>query len=502
MTDDSQLPDSAEHTGPGRPPATDGGSVELPVCPLPVRSGRRRRFACVLLLSGAMFVAVLPQLVSGTSLRHQLLNQIGGSDTTVTATSVQLSWFAPTVATALQVRKADQTATLDAESVHVEKSFLDIMKGTLDKATVTLHKPTFRFVVGDSDGAVSPLMFPQMRARVVDGELKIFTAGAKTPEIELPNLNFTMEVRQTPNVGRELIVEPGAVLDHYRLTPELCDRGLGFVAPLLADVTDVEGSVSVRVDAFRLALTESDGIQVRDLRGVVEMHDITSKAGPTVDTIARIVGQVLQREVPTRVQVLKDTRIQFHVENDRVYHSGFAFVLPEVSPDLVLRTTGSVGLDETLDLKLSVEVPPSLAADVPLLAKFVSQPIEVTITGTSDEPVIGMPAGGDLAGFVAERLAPTPEGGPQSVGGAMLRLIQGVAVPAEEPAAQAAGLTGSIINLVRAIRQEGAGADKLADPASTDKPAAPTAAEAARARRLEREQRRRERQQKRRPPKP
>ena len=420
----------------------------------PVPKRRRitlRRVLVGLLLTAVVGILAMPTVISNTNLSTWVLNRSVDEGTTVTAKSFSIGWFSPIVANGVQIQKDGQDKPVEVEKLEVQKSFLDILRNKVKDATVTLTKPKFRIVLGDG-GKSAGLLFPKMRTKVIDGQLTVIGKDSKEPVLKLEKLNFITDVKDIDG-GRQSSMSPTTIIDHYKLTPEFTDQGLGLIAPLLASATDVDGSISVRIDSLKTNRIDGKSTIV-ELRGTATLHDVTSTAGPVASDLVDIMGYVLRREMPKRLTVTKDSVVKFELKKDRVYHEGFAFVLPEVSKDIELRSSGSVGLDESLDLKLALVVPESLAASVPVLGPLVGKPLEVKITGTLAEPTVGLPNNQRVADYIASRLVPTPDGNPEPLPAAIIRLVDGVADPASPPQGKVETLPGSIMNLIRSVREK------------------------------------------------
>ena len=106
--------------------------------------------------------------------------------------------------------------------------------------------------------------------------------------------------------------------------------------------------------------------------------------------VVGVISRLSGRPIPTRLNVVEDTRVAFHVEDGRVYHEGMTFVLPELSSQLSIVTSGSVGLDESLDLQVVVSVPADLLGDHPLGRRLAGKSVPLRITGTLDKPVVAL----------------------------------------------------------------------------------------------------------------
>ena len=222
---------------------------------------------------------------------------------------------------------------------------------------------------------------------------------------------------------------------------------------MLAEATDLDGEVSLKIDTLEVALKE-DGPVIEKLRGQVLMHEVRSTAGPAMADMLDVVGLVFRRDVPRRVQVVKDSTINFELIRNRLHHSGFAFVLPNLAPGFLVTSSGSVGFDQTLDLVVSLDVPKTLVDNMPVVAKLVAQPIEIPVKGTIEDPQPSLPANAPLTDFLATRLVPTADGKPEAIPDAVIRLIRGVGNLNVPDVERTQALPGTILNLIRSIQDE------------------------------------------------
>ena len=103
-------------------------------------------------------------------------------------------------------------------------------------------------------------------------------------------------------------------------------------------------------------------------------------------------------------------------------------------------------------------MPASLTTEIPWLSKLTDKPIEVAVKGTFDEPEVALPDNQDLLNALATRMSPTPDGEPESLPLAVLRLMGGVREFQEEDSAE--GLSEGIFGLIRSISAQREAAEK------------------------------------------
>jgi hypothetical protein len=182
----------------------------------------------------------------------------------------------------------------------------------------------------------------------------------------------------------------------------MCDNGLELVAPVLANSSWVQGEISLSIDELRLPLDRprtvagvdppsADGPAAR-AAGRLELHSVeTGLKNPLLQQIADKVATLFNSQMPTRIRITDNSTVKFELRDRRVYHEGLAFGLPEISPSLILRTSGTVGLDKTLDLRVDVPVLIDLAFSGPIAQRVSGKTIQLSVTGTLDKPKVSLP---------------------------------------------------------------------------------------------------------------
>ena len=180
------------------------------------------------------------------------------------------------------------------------------------------------------------------------------------------------------------------MIESIRITPEMCDTWLKYVAPLLADATRIDGSLSVDLTHAHVPLNAP---ATGDIAGTVLVHSAQVRPGPVAAPFVSIAGQLrsLLRKQPlaalndstntSALMTIQDGQVPFRMVQGRVYHENFQVVIG----DVIIRTRGSVGQDQTLDM----------VADIPIQEKWLDgvvaqvmrgQTLQVPIRGTLQQP--------------------------------------------------------------------------------------------------------------------
>ncbi len=214
-------------------------------------------------------------------------------------------------------------------------------------------------------------------------------------------------VVQFSKAPAELHMPAGTVLTNVRLSPELCAKGMRFVAPLLANATVAEGRFSVSLDGARVPLADPAAGQFSGHMAI----DGQIRPGPVaqefVGLIKEIVTLVQSGQVPNlraldgALMSVDNSNVEFELVNGRIYHRNLTIVVGTTP----ITTKGSVGFDESL--KLLAEVPINarlLGADLTLGA-LEGQKLQIPISGTLSKPQLDRSALRDIPRQLLENTA-------------------------------------------------------------------------------------------------
>jgi hypothetical protein len=210
------------------------------------------------------------------------------------------------------------------------------------------------------------------------GELKATLAGGVVDfePLDLPvgqgHLLLAPRLRLALN-QEELTMPPGPLARQVQVTPEVCNCGLQFIAPMLANATSVQGAFSIDLDGCRIPLRDP---AKGELAGRLTIHSMQISPGP----LTRELATLLARETPADLR--HESVVPFRMVEGRIYHEGLELVFP----DLTIRTHGSVGLDKTVSILAEMPVPPKWLGSAPISATVKNQTISLPIGGTLDRP--------------------------------------------------------------------------------------------------------------------
>ncbi len=210
----------------------------------------------------------------------------------------------------------------------------------------------------------------QLKAAIADGNLRIDPIDLA---VSRGRMRVTPHVRLSPE-PIELTLPGGLQLENVQIDPAMCASMLKFVAPVLAGVTSAQGSFSIVMDSCRVPLAEP---KKSDLAGRLLIHSVQIGPGPLIRELAVLLG----RESPAKLR--QESVVAFNMKNGRIAHKNLELIFP----DLTIRTEGSVGLDQTLDLVAEMPVPPKWLAGNPVAAQaLANQVIRIPLKGTLNAP--------------------------------------------------------------------------------------------------------------------
>lgn len=179
------------------------------------------------------------------------------------------------------------------------------------------------------------------------------------------------------------------VIENVAITRQMCQGWLKFVAPLLADVTSVQGNLSLDID--RAEIYPTDSIR-QTVAGRVMVQGANVGPGPLADQILALVMQIrnLRRGAgasdgggqPTSWLTLPEQNIPFAVERGRVTHKDMRIQ----AGDVLVTTSGSVGLDGSLELIAGIPILKEWVDKTPALQPLAGQMIQIPIRGTVQRP--------------------------------------------------------------------------------------------------------------------
>ncbi len=209
----------------------------------------------------------------------------------------------------------------------------------------------------------------ELKARLLDG---VLAADPLVVAVGQGQLRLEPKLHLAPG-PMTLTLEPGSQASQVQITPAMCASGLMYIAPILAGVTTAQGAFSVELDRCRVPVDNPyDG----DVAGRLIIHSVEVGPGPLI----REMAILLQREAPARLR--RESVVPFRMSGGRVHHKDLELIFPDVS----IRTEGSVGLDQSLAIVVSLPVPPKWLTSDALRLAFEGQELRIPVNGTLSSP--------------------------------------------------------------------------------------------------------------------
>ena len=360
-----------------------------------------KRLAWAAVVVSTVTVFALPTIVARTPLRNLLLSQaLAKSEMRGSTRALSLSWWGPVVARGVEIERNDERLRINVEEVQLAKSWLSLLVSLPNVGHANVQSPTIQLEIDQTPPVWPTESRPAqqqditLHATIEDAALQLSARGKQQPLLELDDLDLSLHLRDSDE-GRLLEVDPTQILDHQQLTPALFDQGLQLIAPLLGNSAEVEGYASLSLERFQIPLEPIEGevpLSNAEIRGELELHQVSAslKDAVIVD-VARYVTRLFQLQLPNTLRLVDDTVVRFELQDGRVAHDGLAFLIPELSQDLIWKTRGSVGFDESLDLEVELRVPIDQFGSTPLLQRLANSPIRLKVEGTLDNPELRLP---------------------------------------------------------------------------------------------------------------
>ncbi len=220
----------------------------------------------------------------------------------------------------------------------------------------------------------------------------------------------------------EVTLYKGMIIDRARLTPEVCASALGYALPTIANSGKAAGEVSLVLDENKFLITD---IRNSQAQGKLLIHKATVTAGPIMTELAKLVGAD-----SSTVTLASDSTVPVRFEKGRVYHENFSVTVGRFT----ITTSGSVGIDGSLDLIADLPLPAELPAlrNTPIIAKALAgKRVQIPLKGMLGAPKI------DVREFQAAiaRLArdATKDAGRDLLNRELEKLFQGMPAPDGPP---------------------------------------------------------------------
>jgi hypothetical protein len=209
-----------------------------------------------------------------------------------------------------------------------------------------------------------------VKANMANGVVQIEPIDAAVGQ---GRIHLAPQMRVAP--GRaELRLPRGPVVQNVQVSPEMCESLLQYIAPALAGVKAVQGTFSIDLDECCVPL---DDPKQADVSGRLTIHSMTVGSGPLLQELAvfqtRASGAQLQSVVA------------FHMTKGRVEYNNLVLAFPEIT----IRSHGSIGLDQTVNMVAEMPVPSKwLGGNAVAIRAAQGQVIAIPLRGPLAKPAL------------------------------------------------------------------------------------------------------------------
>ena len=235
--------------------------------------------------------------------------------------------------------------------------------------------------------------------------------------------------------GIALIFYAGTKIEGAAINDEVSRRVLRYVAPVLDKATNVTGKINLAIENGDIPITGPPS-RTMTLNGLLAFQDVNFAPGPFATQVLSVVGK--GNTPGLKIQ----EPINLSIANSRVIQKGLEIPINGKSS---VEIAGSVGFDETLDLRASVPLNKAMLGKAGGLDELVGgEKITVPIGGTVSQPKINRQAlQVALKGLVKSGLAKEASG-----------FLEKLGVSAGGKPGQANGVEGEIDKAAKSLEKE------------------------------------------------
>ena len=202
-------------------------------------------------------------------------------------------------------------------------------------------------------------------------------------------VNFSGSIRQIDD-STWMEINPGSIVNEVAITPKMSKQWLRFIAPLIADATEIDGNVGITLDEAKINLSDPSKTKVD---GRLKLDTIRLSAGPFTSQLIQTVQQVrslseqpldpsLDNRARSTIMKIPEQSVSFAVANQIVAHDRLQVELDRAQ----LITTGQVSFNSELNLTVAVPLDPNwLGKDLEPLA---GQTLYLPVRGSLERPII------------------------------------------------------------------------------------------------------------------
>jgi hypothetical protein len=190
---------------------------------------------------------------------------------------------------------------------------------------------------------------------------------------------------------------PGPALEDVEFSEQMCRLWLKYLSPVLADATRVNGRFSIDLQEGHVPLRHAAAGRIA---GTLDVDSASVRPGPFAEQMIGIITSIRSlvdrrggRDTDGRQLVtMQQQSVGFEMADGRVRHDPMTFVVAGAT----VHTSGSVGLDETLDLLIEVPLEERWFRNDLLASTLGGEVIRIPVRGTLSRPQFELGALRDL----------------------------------------------------------------------------------------------------------
>jgi len=269
-----------------------------------------------------------------------------------------------------------------------------------------------RTSLGWEAGEVAGIVFGPSSLPLVMSETTVSVEPATIP-VGQGRIQAACQVHYRPG-PLSMQVQPGVIAQNLRLTPELTERWLQYLAPVVAQTTRIDGTFGVELSEATVNLEDPRRSRVR---GQLQINHVDLDSGPLTNQLLTSIQQIQSiargRGLPEagtgddaasqnrRLATLPTQSVDFDFTDGVITHQRMFMEIDRAQ----LITSGRVHVDGQLDLIAQVPLQASwLGSDLKALA---GRPVTLPVGGTLSRPRLDPAAIRDLVGQVGAQAIQT-----------------------------------------------------------------------------------------------
>ncbi len=442
---------------------------------------RKRWILLGALLLVSLGVYLLPKFLGTKWLYQPLFDRLAAQGLVADIETIEVDWFSPLKIREFSLREEGQPPILEIPEIRNDRGLFGLLTSWLwgggDFGTIHVIDPGIDVRILDDKAAslekiliaigdksnnkdAKPRELPKIDLQLaIHGfHAKVQRADQAEPLVVIPPADLRLSYLSA-NGDQRVVVEPTELLHEVELTQELLRFGLGHAIPLLAESAWFDGRVSMALEKWEIPLKSPE-----DARGsaTISLHQVRSgPKNPTIVQVLDFISMLRQNDSPNEgyeLVFIDGSKIEIAMADRRVSHRGLQVGLPKVDRRLQLTSSGSVGLDRSLDMAMEFPVPLEQIARRDSVKELGVPMVRLPLSGTLDKPEVDWQSlrkdSAGLVGLIKSRVEADSPGTAAALGA-----IEGIAGGQADEAIEAAA------DLFRAIRdkrrEKNAASDKL-----------------------------------------